>query len=87
MSSSSLLLSSPELSDTKVCEPQIRARLGTAEMSTEIDVIPLKRNPGLNHFPGSEGGARERGGGGGVPLGSGRACLASPAPSNPLPPL
>jgi len=30
LSSSSLLLSSLELSDTKVYEPQIRARLGTA---------------------------------------------------------
>ena len=39
---SSLLLSSLELSDTKVYEPQIRARLGTAAHSCEEGVLKLR---------------------------------------------
>ena len=38
-SGSSLLLSSLELSDTKVYEPQIRARLGTAAHFCEVGVL------------------------------------------------
>ena len=38
---SSLLLSSLELSDTKVYEPQMRARLGTAAHFCEAVVIKL----------------------------------------------
>jgi len=38
---SSLVLSSQELSDTKVYEPQIQARLGTAEQLCEVVVLKL----------------------------------------------
>ena len=38
---SSLLLSSLELSDTKVYEPEIRARLGTAAYFCEVAVLSL----------------------------------------------
>jgi len=41
-SSSSLLLSSLELSDTKVYAPQIRARLGTAAHFCEVVVLKLR---------------------------------------------
>ena len=41
LSSPSLLLSSLELSDTKVYEPQIRALLGTASHFCEIVVLKL----------------------------------------------
>ena len=40
-SSSSVLLSSLELSDTQVCEPSIRARLGTAAHFCEVAVLKL----------------------------------------------
>jgi len=38
-----LLLSSLELSDTKVYEPYIRARLGTAALFCEVVDLELKR--------------------------------------------
>jgi len=41
LSTSSLLLSSLELSDTKVYEPQIRALLGTASLFCEVVVLKL----------------------------------------------
>jgi len=41
-SSSSLLLSSLELSDTKTYEPQIRALLGTASHFCEVVVLKLR---------------------------------------------
>ena len=41
--SSSLLLSSLELSDTQVYEPQIRALLGTASHFCKVVVLKLKR--------------------------------------------
>jgi len=44
-SSSSLLLSSLELSDTKVYEPQIRALLGTALHFCEVIVLKLRTAP------------------------------------------
>ena len=44
-SSSSLLLSSLELSETKVCEPYIRARLGTAAHVCEVVVLKLRTLP------------------------------------------
>jgi len=44
-SSSSLLLSSLELSDTKVYEPYIRARPGTAAHFCEGVVLKLKPQP------------------------------------------
>jgi len=43
--SSSVLLSSPELSDTKVYEPYIRALLGTASHFCEVVVLELITNP------------------------------------------
>ena len=45
MSSSSLLLSSLELSDTKVSEPSKRARLGTAARFCEVVVLKLGTVP------------------------------------------
>jgi len=52
-SSSSLLLSSLELSDTKVYAPQIRALLGTAAHFCEVVVLKL-RTPGFGfRVPGS----------------------------------
>jgi len=54
-SSSSLLLSSLELSDTQVCEPKIRALLGTASHFCEVVVLK----------PGGDGAA----GGWGTPRG------------------
>ena len=42
---SSLLLSSLELSDTKVYEPSIRARLGTAAHFCEVVVLKLRTVP------------------------------------------
>ena len=42
VSSSSLLLSSLELSDTKVYAPQIRALLGTASHFCEVVVLRLR---------------------------------------------
>jgi len=47
--SSSLLLSSLELSDTKVYEPYIRARLGTAAHLCEVIVLKLRSDPGFPH--------------------------------------
>ena len=44
-SSSSLLLSSLKLSDTKVYEPQIRALLGTASHYCEVVVLKLRTVP------------------------------------------
>jgi len=44
---SSLLLSSLELSDTKVYEPEIRARLGTAARFCEVTVLGLRTLPRL----------------------------------------
>jgi len=44
-SSSSLFLSSLELSDAKVYEPQIRARLGTASHFCELVVLKLRTVP------------------------------------------
>jgi len=46
-SSSSLLLSSLELSDTQVCEPQIRALLGAAAHFCEVVVLKLRTVCGL----------------------------------------
>jgi hypothetical protein len=43
--SSYLLLSSQELSDTKVYEPKIRALLGTAQHLCEVVVLQLKTVP------------------------------------------
>ena len=43
--SSSLLPSSLELSDTKVCEPKIRALLGTASHFCEVPHPPTLLNP------------------------------------------
>ena len=45
VSSSSLLLSSIELSDTQVYEPYIRARLGTASHFCEVVVLKLRPVP------------------------------------------
>ena len=45
-SSSSLLLSSLELSDTTLYEPQIRARLGTTAHFCEVVVLRLGRTCG-----------------------------------------
>ena len=42
VSSSSLLLSSPELSDTKVYDPQIRALLGTASHFFKVVLLKLR---------------------------------------------
>ena len=44
-SSSSELLSSLELSDTKVYKPQIRALLGTASHFCQVDVFELRAVP------------------------------------------
>jgi len=44
-SSFSVLLSSLELSDTKVYEPQIRALLGTASHLCEVVVLKLRTVP------------------------------------------
>jgi len=44
-SSSALLLSSLELSDTKVYEPSIRALLGTASHFCEVVVLELRTVP------------------------------------------
>jgi len=44
-SSSSVLLSSLELSDTKVYEPYIRALLGTASHFCEVVVLKLRTVP------------------------------------------
>ena len=44
-SSSSLLLASLVLSDTKVYEPYIRALLGTASHSCEVVVLKLRTRP------------------------------------------
>jgi len=43
--SSSLLLSSLELSDTKVYAPQMRARLGTAAHFCEVVILKLRTAP------------------------------------------
>ena len=48
-SSSSLLLSSLELSDTKVYEPEIRARLGTAAHFCKV--VVLRGSPGASGAP------------------------------------
>ena len=45
LSSSNLLLSSLELSDAQVYEPQIRARLGTASHFCEVVVLKLRTVP------------------------------------------
>jgi len=52
--SSSLLLSSLELSDTNVYEPQIRARLGTAAPFCEVVVLKLRNVPASGAVPSPE---------------------------------
>ena len=49
--SSSLLLSSLELSDAKVYEPQTRARLGTAAHFCEVVVLKLKNVSASTELP------------------------------------
>ena len=52
-SSSSSFLSRPDLSDTKVCEPYIRARLGTAAHFCQVVVLKLRAivPPPIKAFP------------------------------------